>query len=155
MNISSLVTDLRKEFQERIDDVITKELQQLELEEEQRKILAKELPGLVLPKLTTKEQSQANGLTTKLDKQVDELAELTAKIALISKDYRETLGEINSLLANKEHNVDKKHSQHKLKFMLEELGRIIKADVYNGVLGFRSLPDKEFILSKIEGYRGI
>jgi len=155
MNISGIVTDLKKEFQKKIDEALTQELQQLEMDEAERAELAEQLPGLTLPKLTGKEEQKAEELLNKLDSLVERLAGLAADIGLLGSEYKKTIAELNKLLANKHHNVITRHTGSKLKFMLTALGQIIEMEVYNGIMEFRSLPDKDFILSKLNNYRGI
>jgi|GEM_PF-3961251 len=155
MGIGNLTTELRKEFHKKLDDILIQELRQQDLEDEQKQALVEQLPGLVLPKLTTKEETRAKELIGRMDMQVSQLAELTANIGNVASEYRATLTELTGLLAGKDHNITYRHTPSKIKFMLSAIARVLENDVTNAVWGFRSLPDKGYIEGKLNKYSGI
>ncbi len=155
MSIVNLAGELRKEFQAKMDAMLTQELQQLELDESDLKTLSEDLPGLVLPELTVNEAKKARELITRLDKKVDEMAQLTINIGKVGGEYKATLTELTGLLANKDHDIVSRHKQGKLKFMLSTVARIIENDIANGIQGFRSLLDKAYVECKLNKYVGV
>lgn len=102
-----------------------------------------------------KDAARAKELIDKLDGHVSQLAELTANIGKTTNQYRVTITELNSLLANKDHNVSIRHTPNKINYILTSLARILEKDILNAVKGFRSLPDKEFIERKLSNNQGI
>ena len=155
MNIGNLASELRKEFQKKVDDMLVQELRQQELSQEEIAALSKELPGLVIPKLSVKETGRARELIDKLDGHVSQLAELTVNIGKTASDYRATITELTGLLANKEHDLSYRHTPSKIKFMLSTIATILQNDITNAVAGFRGLPGKEYIEGKLNKYAGI
>lgn len=108
-----------------------------------------------MPKLSTKEAARSKELTDKLDGHVSQLAELTVNIGKTINEYRATITELNSLLANKDHNISTRHKPNRINYMLSSLARILENDILNAVKGFRPLPDKDSIERKLSDYRGI
>lgn len=49
MGIGNLASEMRKEFQKKLDDILVQELRQQELDQEAIEALSKELPRLVIP----------------------------------------------------------------------------------------------------------
>lgn len=149
MDLNNLVSQMRKEFNDRIESALTEEVKRRELDEEELRALASVLPEVIPPDLSQEDLKKCQKLHTDLDKMIGEMAGTAAQLCKQMEAYVREARELNGLLVGKRSDFKPYHSTHRLKFIHQNLIRLLNVPLWNALICKNLIPNQESIFNKM------